>query len=138
MMHSEVSHKAPLPVPAAMLVHIVDDDDSVRGSMAFMLSHYGFRVETHVSGEAFLAVVDQVERGCILLDICMPVMDGFAVQAELVMRKIKMPLIVMTGHGDSIAAARAMQSGAIKFIEKPYDPQSLLDVVREAGRQLQA
>src|SRR5260221_5685541 len=105
---------------AERLVHIVDDDDSVRRSAAFMLKHAGYRVESHASGVEFLKQANGTDRGCVLLDVRMPEMDGLEVQQEMVKRGIDMPVVILTGHGDVGVAVTAMRAGAVNFIEKPY------------------
>jgi two-component system response regulator FixJ len=118
------------------LVHIVDDDDSVRRSAAFMLKHAGYRVESHVSGIQFLKEARTAERGCVLLDVRMPDMDGLEVQQEMASRGIDMPLIILTGHGDIAVAVKAMRAGAVNFIEKPYEKEELLRAIGEAFARL--
>ena len=117
---------------AEKLVHIVDDDDSVRRSVAFMLKHAGYRVESHISGVEFLKSIKLAERGCVLLDVCMPQINGLEVQQEMAARGIDMPLIILTGHGDIAGAVKAMRAGAVNFIEKPYEKEDLLHAIEEA------
>jgi two-component system, LuxR family, response regulator FixJ len=121
---------------ADKLVHIIDDDDSVRRSAAFMLKHAGYRVESHVSGVAFLKDSKNAERGCVLLDVRMPEMDGLEVQQEMVKRGIDMPVVILTGHGDVGVAVKAMRAGAVNFIEKPYEKEALLGAIEEAYSRL--
>lgn len=118
------------------LVHIVDDDDAVRRSVAFMLKHAGFRIETHVSGTAFLKVATKAERGCVLLDVRMPEMSGLEVQRAMADQGIDMPIVILTGHGDIGIAVRAMRAGAVNFIEKPYEKEALLVAIKEAMTRL--
>ena len=117
---------------AEKLVHIVDDDDSVRRSVAFMLKHAGYRVESHISGVEFLKSIKLAERGCVLLDVCMPQINGLEVQQEMAARGIDMPVIILTGHGDIAGAVKAMRAGAVNFIEKPYEKEDLLHAIEEA------
>jgi two-component system, LuxR family, response regulator FixJ len=121
---------------AEKLVHVIDDDDSVRRSAAFMLKHAGYRVESHVSGVAFLKEAKNAERGCVLLDVRMPEMDGLEVQQEMVKRGIDMPVVILTGHGDVGVAVKAMRAGAVNFIEKPYEKETLLSAIEEAYGRL--
>jgi two-component system response regulator FixJ len=114
------------------MVHIVDDEDAIRRSAGFMLKTSGFAVETWSSGTAFLKEARHVERGCILLDVRMPDMDGLEVQQALAERGITMPVIVLTGHGDVSIAVRAMKGGAVDFIEKPFEKLVLLDAIGRA------
>lgn len=114
------------------LVHVIDDDDAVRRSAAFMLKHSGYRVESWVSGIEFLKEAKNSERGCVLLDVRMPEMDGLEVQWEMVRRGIDMPVVILTGHGDVGVAVQAMRAGAVNFIEKPYEKEALLGAIEEA------
>jgi two-component system response regulator FixJ len=123
-------------MPVEKLVHIVDDDDSVRRSAAFMLKHAGYRVESHISGVEFLKEAKSAERGCVLLDVRMPEMDGLEVQQEMAKRGIDMPVVILTGHGDIAVAVRAMRAGAVNFIEKPYEKEALLRAIEEAYARL--
>ena len=117
-------------------VHIVDDDDAVRRSAAFMLRHAGFQIESHVSGVAFLKAAKTAERGCVLLDVRMPEMDGLEVQREMATRGIDMPVVILTGHGDIAIAVKAMRAGAVDFIEKPYEKEQLLAALEEGFARL--
>ncbi len=114
------------------VVHIVDDDDAVRRSAAFMLRNAGFQIENHVSGMAFLKVAKTAQRGCVLLDVRMPEMDGLQVQAEMATTGIDMPIVILTGHGDISIAVKAMRAGAVNFIEKPYEKEQLLAALDDA------
>ena len=111
---------------ADRLVYLVDDDEAVRRSTNFMLKTSGYKVETYVSGVAFLKDARHAKPGCVLLDVRMPEMDGLAVQKELKARGIDLPVIVMTGHGDVSVAVEAMKAGAVDFIEKPFEKSVLL------------
>jgi two-component system response regulator FixJ len=114
------------------LVHIVDDDDSVRESAAILLESAGYDVVEHVSGVAFLEAVGTAQPGCVILDMHMPVTTGLQVQAELINRGIPWPVIVLTGQGDIGIAVRAMKQGAFEFMEKPYQNEQLLRTLEEA------
>lgn len=118
------------------LVHIIDDDDSVRRSVAFMLKHAGYRVESYVSGVEFLKEAKSAQRGCVLLDVRMPDMDGLQVLQEMKVRGIDMPVVILTGHGDVAIAVKAMRGGAVNFIEKPYEKTELLWAIEEACERL--
>lgn len=120
------------------LVHIVDDEDSIRRSASFMLKTSGFAVETWPTGVAFLKEVRHAEEGCILLDVRMPEMDGLEVQKALSERGITMPVIVLTGHGDVSVAVQAMKGGAVDFIEKPFEKAVLLASIETAFERLAA
>lgn len=118
------------------LIHIVDDEESVRKSASFLLRTSGFDTRTYSSGIAFLREADHAPVGCILLDIRMPEMDGLEVQRELNARGIKMPVIVLTGHGDIGIAVQAMKAGAVDFLEKPFEKEHLLESIDTAFDRL--
>ena len=99
-------------------VYLVDDDDALRRSASFMLKTSGLVVTTFASGVDFLSEARHLERGCVLLDVRMPKLDGLAVQAELKACGIALPVIVITGHGDVTVAVGAMKAGAVNFLEK--------------------
>lgn len=111
------------------LIHIVDDEDSVRRSASFMLRTSGFDTRTYQSGVEFLREVKHTDPGCILLDVRMPEMDGLEVQRELNERGVSLPVIVLTGHGDISIAVQAMKAGAVDFLEKPFEKAQLLNAL---------
>lgn len=113
------------------LVHIIDDEESIRRSTSFMLKTAGYKVECWSSGTLFLKEVRHIETGCILLDIRMPEMDGLAVQAALAERGIDLPIVILTGHGDISTAVQAMKMGALDFLEKPFEKQALLNALEQ-------
>jgi two-component system response regulator FixJ len=113
------------------LVHVVDDDDSIRRSVDFLLRTAGFEVEKWPDGESFLRGAGH-SPACVLLDVRMSGMDGLQVQEEMAARGLNLPVIVLTGHGDIATAVRAMQAGALDFIEKPFSREQLLKAL-EAG-----
>lgn len=117
-------------------IYLVDDDESVRRSVGFMLKTSGFMVESFESGAEFLKEVRSLDPGCVLLDIQMPEVDGLEVQAELRERGITSPVIVMTGHGDVEVAVRAMKAGAVDFIEKPFAKETMVEAIGEAFDRL--
>lgn len=119
------------------LIHLVDDDEAIRHSASFMLRHAGFRVKTYPDGVVFLDGVEAAEKGCILLDVQMPKMDGLEVQEALNERGVAMPVIVLTGHGDVAVAVRAMKAGAVDFVEKPYAKQTLVEALTRAFERLE-
>jgi two-component system sensor kinase FixL len=111
------------------LIHIVDDDSQVRAATGYLLASHGFATETHEGGAEFLGAA-RPERGCVLLDLRMPAMDGHDVQRELVRRGWALPVIVMSAHGDLLAAVEAMKLGAVDFLPKPPGEEALLAAVR--------
>lgn len=114
------------------LVHLVDDDEAIRRSASFMLRTSGFVVKTYASGQELLAVGKQLEAGCILLDVRMPGMDGLEVQQALLEQGTRLPVVVMTGHGDVSVAVQAMKAGAVDFLEKPFEKGQLM-IALDAG-----
>jgi two-component system, LuxR family, response regulator FixJ len=114
------------------VVHIVDDDEAVRQSLAFMLSAAGLPVRLYESATAFLAALKGVQNGCLITDIRMPDMTGIELLHELRSRACSLPAIVITGHGDVPLAVEAMKAGAIDFIEKPFDEEAILRAVHMA------
>ncbi|MDE8650616.1 response regulator transcription factor [Novosphingobium album (ex Liu et al. 2023)] len=118
------------------VVHIVDDEDSVRRSIGFMLKKSGYMVVPWVSGVEFLKNIKNAAHGCILLDIRMPEMDGLQVQQELNGRGVAMPVVLLTGHGDVANAVCAMKAGAVDFIEKPFEKAILLTAIESAFERI--
>jgi two-component system, LuxR family, response regulator FixJ len=118
------------------IVHVIDDDESVRRSVAFMLGHDGYKILSYASGVEFLKAAKNLDRGAVLLDIRMPEMDGLEVQDELTKRGIDMPVIILTGHGDVGLAVKAMRAGSVNFIEKPYEKATLISALDEAFMRL--
>lgn len=118
------------------VVHLVDDDDSVRRSVGFMLKTSGFQVRSYASGAELLKDAKSFEPGCILLDIRMPGMDGLEVQQALKAAGVSLPVIIMTGHGDVPLSVKAMKAGAVDFLEKPFAKETLLSSIDEGFRRL--
>jgi two-component system response regulator FixJ len=119
----------------ARTVHIVDDDEAIRQSIGFMLRKAGYSVEAYASGVQFLKTAIRETRGCVLLDVRMPEIDGLEVQARLAEQGIMLPVIMLTGHGDVTLAVRAVKAGAIEFLEKPFERTALLAAIEEALNQ---
>lgn len=118
------------------VIHIVDDEESIRRSVSFMLKTSGYQVETWSSGQAFLKEVKHAEHGCILLDVRMPEIDGLEVQRALADRGVTMPVVIMTGHGDISIAIRAMKAGAVDFLEKPFEKAALIAAIEESFERI--
>lgn len=115
-------------------VFVVDDDEAVRDALKMLLRAAGQQVETHASAASFLKNYRLNQPGCLVLDIRMPGMSGLALQDELAMRRISVPVIFLTGHADVSIAVRALKQGAFDFIEKPLDSQRLVLAVMNAIR----
>jgi two-component system response regulator FixJ len=112
-------------------VHVVDDDEAIRDSLAILLGAAGFSVATYPSAEAFLITAPQ-GPGCLVIDVRMPGMGGLELQEELIRRGRRIPVIVVTGHADVPLAVKAMKAGAVDFVEKPFDEQTIVSSIRRA------
>ena len=119
-------------MPVEAIVHIIDDDDAVRDSLAFLLTSSGIRAETHASATVFLDRFAEVSIGCIVTDIRMPDISGIDLLRQVKERDPTTPVIVITGHGDVPLAVEAMKLGAVDFLEKPFDDDALLAAIRNA------
>jgi two-component system response regulator FixJ len=114
------------------VIHLIDDDDSVRQSLAFSLTTAGLAVRTYESAVAFLEALPGVQPGCVVTDVRMPGIDGLELQRRLREMAVNLPVIVITGHGDVRLAVEAMKAGAVDFIEKPFDDDDLLAAIHSA------
>jgi two-component system, LuxR family, response regulator FixJ len=114
------------------LVHVVDDDEAVRDSLSLLLEAAGLSVRTYDSATAFLKALPNLAAGCVLTDVRMPELDGLELQRRLTELGIRLPVIVMTGHGDVPIAVEALKAGAADFLEKPFDDAQLLAAVSSA------
>lgn len=114
------------------LVHVVDDDASVRDSLAVLLESAGYAVRAYDSAAALLQAALQNPVGCVLTDIQMPELNGLELQRRMAELGIPLPVIVMTGHGDVPIAVEALKAGATDFLEKPFDDTQLLAAVASA------
>jgi len=109
------------------VVHVIDDDDAVRESLAFLLKTARIAVKTYDSAAAFLGASPPITSGCVITDVRMPGISGIELLQRLRERNVGVPVIVITGHGDVPLAVRAMKAGAIDFIEKPFASKAILD-----------
>ena len=117
------------------IVHLLDDEAAVLDALAFLLGSRGLVVRTHTSGPGLLAAVDAAPRplaGVFLLDIRMEPMSGLRVFDELVARRLRNPVLFLSGHGDIPMAVDALKNGAFDFLEKPYSDNALADRVEQA------
>jgi FixJ family two-component response regulator len=114
------------------LVYVVDDDRAVRESLGLLLKSVGIENQTCESARAFLDAYQPERVSCLVADIRMPGMSGLELQRELNSRKVDLPLIFITGHGDVPMAVEAMKAGARDFLTKPFRDQDFLDRVRAA------
>ena len=118
--------------PSALTVFIIDDDAAVRDALGLSLGVRGYRTAIFADAESFLRAYRREWRGCILIDIRMPGMDGLALQKRLLELGCTLPVIVMTGHGDVGSAREAFKSRALDFLEKPLDQSKLIAAIDEA------
>lgn len=114
------------------VVHIVDDDDSVRAAASFLLEIEGYSVRTWQRGTHFLAAAPDEPLGCVIMDLRMPEMDGLEVQRRLYEAELYFPIIMLTGHGDIGVTVAAMKMGAVDFLVKPFERETLLKAVENS------
>ena len=119
----------PNPEP---LVYVVDDEASIRDSLAMLLRSVAIASVTFPDARSFLAAYQPRPNTCLVADVRMPGMSGIELQEALRGRGAELPIIIITGHGDIAMAVRAMKAGAADFIEKPFHDQTLLDAVHRA------
>ena len=120
-----------------VIIHIVDDEEPVRKSLAFLLSISGHAARVHESATAFLSVAKDMRNACLITDLRMPDMSGVELLRRLHEEGAMLPTIVITGHGDVPMAVEAMKAGALDFIEKPFEDEVLLDAVARAVAELE-
>ncbi len=119
-------------------VHVVDDDESARESLAFLLESADFQVVAYDSAPAFLDALPTARPGCVITDVRMPEMSGQELVARLAALNARMPVIMITGHGDIPMAVEAMRSGVVDFIEKPFSESRILDALKRAMNALES
>ena len=117
---------------ADTVVHIVDDEEAVRNSLAFLLTSAGFAVRVHETATDFLRLAPGISNGCLITDLRMPDMDGVELLRRLRDAGALLPAIVITGHGDVQMAVEAMKSGALDFIEKPFSDEVMINSISRA------
>lgn len=116
----------------APVIYIVDDDAGMRTSLSWLLESVGVKSEGFANAADFLRAFNPDLPACLVLDVRMPETSGFEVQAELNRRGATLPIIFVSGHGDIPMSVRALQNGAIDFVEKPYNSQQMLERVQRA------
>jgi two-component system response regulator FixJ len=114
------------------LVHVIDDDDALRGALARLLTSAGLGVRAYASAQAFLDGLETLDRGCVVTDVRMPGLSGLELLRRLRPRADEFPVIVLTGRADVAMAVNALKDGASDFIEKPFESEVLLAAVRAA------
>ena len=113
------------------LISVVDDDDSVRESLQSFVRSLGLRVETFVSAEEFLSSNHSNTR-CLIVDVCMPGMNGFELKRQLQANDSEIPVIFITAHGNEPARLQALKEGAVAYLHKPFSDQALLSAIDAA------
>jgi two-component system, LuxR family, response regulator FixJ len=116
-------------------VFVVDDDEDMRDSIKWLVESVNLSAETYSSAGEFLQACDPQRAGCLLLDVRMPGMSGMELLEQLSTCGIRLPVIILTGHGDVPMAVRALKHGAFDFLQKPFNGQELLDQINAALRQ---
>ena len=114
------------------VVYVVDDDEGARESLAFLLESADLHVETFASAPAFLAALPDARTGCVITDVRMPEMSGQELVSRLAALDVRLPVIMITGHGDIPMAVEAMRAGVVDFIEKPFGEARILDALARA------
>jgi FixJ family two-component response regulator len=115
--------------PRASMIYIVDDNASVGRSLQLLLKPHGFRIETFTSALEFLEFKHLKTPSCLLLDIRMPDINGFELQATMASRQIDVPIIFISGHGNIPISVKAMKAGAVDFLVKPFTEKNLLNAI---------
>ncbi len=124
-----------MSAPQSPLIHLIDDDEAVRGSLALLIGTVGLRVQAWADPQAFLDGFDRQGIGAIVLDVRMPGISGLSVLDTLMAQGVDQPVIMLTGHGTVEMCRRAFKSGAAEFLEKPVDGDALLEALQNAVRQ---
>jgi len=114
------------------VVHIIDDDEAVRQSLSFLFAMSGVSAKAYDGPSACLAAAADLADGCIVTDVRMPEMNGLELMRRVREMGVRLPFIVITGHGDIALAVEAMKAGATHFLEKPFRDEELLDAVAAA------
>jgi len=131
--HAETAEAAAsVPSQSAATVYVVDDEPFVQDVVTAVLRSAGLRAESFGTAQAFLEACRPDEPGCILLDLRLPDMAGTDLLAELQRRRIRLPVVIVTGYGDVPTARDLLKAGAVDFIPKPFDASQLLAAVRTA------
>lgn len=130
--HLKTSKVKPASSTEPAIIHIIDDDQAMCESLTWLLNSMNWKVKTYPSAQNFLEHYDDSILGCAILDVRMPGMSGLELQDILKQRKINIPIIFITGHGDVRMAVRAMKLGAIEFLNKPFNEQELIESINRS------
>lgn len=124
--------------PIKPVVHVVDDNPAVRDAIRWLVEQVGLSARTYATAQEFLSACNPGMRGCLVLDIRMPGISGLDLQDRLQEQGVHLPVIIITGHGDVPIAVRAMKAGALEFLQKPFNDQTLLDAIHAALKKYHA
>ena len=124
-----------MSTPQSPLIHLIDDDEAVRTSLALLISTVGLRVQVWADPQIFMASFDRQSIGAIVLDVRMPGISGLTMLDTLMAQGVDQPIILLTGHGTVDMCRRAFKSGAAEFLEKPVDDELLLETLQNSVRQ---
>ena len=114
------------------IIYVVDDDVSVCRALSLLLKSHGFKVETFMRAEDFLAFKHLKKPSCLILDIQLPDINGLVLQDAIAARQLMIPIVFITGHGDIPMSVKGMKAGAIDFLPKPFTKKKLLGAVTQA------
>ena len=132
MLGAKAPREQELAINHQPTIYVVDDDDAVRDSLKVLLESYDLAVRDFGSVPEFLGALEPNGAACLVLDLHLPVMGGFDVMNTLAQRGSRLPVIVITGRGDAQTKARALEAGAVAFLEKPVKDQSLMAAIQTA------
>jgi two-component system response regulator FixJ len=130
-----MSQVSPAAATLSPLIHLIDDDEAVRSSLALLIGTVGLRVQPWADPQAFIEGFDRQTVGAIVLDVRMPGVSGLTVLDTLIGQGVDQPIIMLTGHGTVEMCRRAFKSGAAEFLEKPVNDEQLLEALQNAVRQ---
>jgi FixJ family two-component response regulator len=130
--YAEGCFAMPIQANERAIVHVVDDDASMRGALESLFTSVGLASRTYAAAGDFLAANPADGPGCIVIDIRLPDMNGLDFQAQLSQMGVRLPVVMMTGYGDIPMSVRAMKRGAVDFLPKPFHDQDMLDAVMAA------
>src|SRR5687768_5217260 len=114
------------------VIYVVDDDVSVRRALALSLAAHGFEVHTFTRAEDFLAFKHSKNPSCLVLDVRLPALNGLDLQDAMAARQLNIPIVFITGHGSVPKSVRAIKSGAVDFLLKPFTHKALLSAISQA------
>lgn len=132
MLTNGESREMPLQSDQKAIVHVVDDDPSMREALQDLFLSIGLETRTYATARDFLATAVSDAPGCLVIDIRLPDMNGLDFQLQLTQTEVRLPVVMMTGYGDIPMSVRAMKHGAVDFLPKPFRDQDMLDAVLAA------